>query len=67
MEGELTDNDGTDRDTSSKLKMTHELESVQNPSNVETVNYLGIWHLERHSYQQVPLIFSICHMCLISL
>lgn len=27
-----------------------------NPSNVEGIHYLAIWHLERQSYQQVCIV-----------
>ena len=39
---------------SEQLRLAYEGVVKQNPSNVEAVHYLAVWHLERHSFQQVP-------------
>ena len=38
---------------SEQLRVCYEGVVRQNPSNVEAVHYLALWHLERHSFQQV--------------
>ena len=38
---------------SEQLRVAYEGVVKQNPSNVEAVHYLAVWHLERHSFQQV--------------
>jgi hypothetical protein len=38
---------------SEQLRLAYEGVVKQNPSNVEAVHYLAVWHLERHSFQQV--------------
>jgi hypothetical protein len=43
---------------SERLKVAYESVLKQNPSNVEAVHYLAVWHLERHSFQQVTLTLS---------
>jgi hypothetical protein len=53
---------------SEQLRVCYEGVVRQNPSNVEAVYYLALWHLERHSFQQVTpslthsLIFSIASL-----
>jgi hypothetical protein len=38
---------------SEQLRVCYEGIVKNNPSNVEAVHYLAVWHLERHSFQQV--------------
>ena len=38
---------------SEQLRLAYEGVVKQTPSNVEAVHYLAVWHLERHSFQQV--------------
>ena len=38
---------------SEQLRVAYEGVVKQTPSNVEAVHYLAVWHLERHSFQQV--------------
>lgn len=38
---------------SEQLRVYYEGVVKQNPSNIEAVHYLAVWHLERHSFQQV--------------
>lgn len=38
---------------SEQLRVAYEGMVKQNPSNVEAVHYLAVWHLERNSFQQV--------------
>ncbi len=40
---------------SEQLRVLYEGIVKQNPSNVEAVHYLAVWHLERQSYLQVPI------------
>lgn len=47
---------------SEQLRVCYEGVVKQNPGNVEAVNYLAMWHLERHSYQQVFDSFGIVTM-----
>ena len=36
-----------------RLRASYEGILKNNPSNIEGVHYLAIWHLERQSFQQV--------------
>ncbi len=38
---------------SEQLRVCYEGVVKHNPSNIEAVHYLAVWHLERHSFQQV--------------
>ena len=38
---------------SEQLRVYYEGVVKQNPSNIEAVHYLAVWHLDRHSFQQV--------------
>ena len=38
---------------SEQLRICYEGVVKHNPTNVEAVNYLAIWHLERQSFEQV--------------
>lgn len=42
-----------------RLRASYEGILKNNPSNIEGVHYLAIWHLERQSFQQVILILKI--------
>ena len=42
---------------SEQLRVAYEGVVKQNPSNVEAVHYLAVWHLERQSFQQVSMKF----------
>lgn len=37
---------------SDQLRVFYEGNVKQNPSDIEAVHYLAVWHLERQSYQQ---------------
>ena len=50
---------------SEQLRIAYEGIVKQNPSNVEAVHYLAVWHLERHSFQQV--MCRISRICLLLL
>lgn len=43
---------------SEQLRVCYEGVVRQNPSNVEAVHYLALWHLERHSFQQARKYFG---------
>ena len=36
-----------------QMRICYEGIVKNNPSNMDAVNYLAVWHLERHSFQQV--------------
>ena len=40
-------------ENSEQLRICYEGVVKHNPTNVEAVNYLAIWHLERQSFEQV--------------
>ena len=42
---------------SDQLRVFYETNVRQNPSDMEAVHYLGIWHLERQSFQQARKYF----------
>eukprot|EP01035_Chromulina_nebulosa_P018192 gene18192-23853_t len=39
-------------ETSEQLRVFYESAVKLNPSNIEAVHYLAMWHMERHSFQQ---------------
>jgi tetratricopeptide (TPR) repeat protein len=43
---------------SEHMRVAYEGIIKQNPSNVEAVHYLAVWHLERHSFQQARKYFG---------
>jgi tetratricopeptide (TPR) repeat protein len=43
---------------SEHLRIAYEGIIKQNPSNIEAVHYLAVWHLERHSFQQARKYFG---------
>ena len=43
---------------SDQLRVCYESVVKQNPSDIEAVHYLAIWHLERQSYQQARKYFA---------
>jgi len=43
---------------SDQLRVFYEGNVKQNPSDVEAVHYLAVWHLERQSFQQARKYFG---------
>lgn len=44
---------------SEQMRVVYEGVIKQNPSSIEAVHYLAVWHLERHSFQQVNYFYII--------